>query len=125
MFRMVTNLGPFITKTLNMKRKFTKDEYKEDYVYIRQTMIGSEALENIGNIGKILSKYRIETEKAITSKEHGITGEYHDGLELDSCHEGYIMFTPDQLDIYKNSNSKYCVLEGDYGTGKTYILKVN
>ena len=128
-------MGSWLSKIikLNLKKLYSVEDFHEEYIKLRAIITGCDSLENIGTIDQLeYGKNSIETQTALTGKTDGIDGELspfpdHTGIsskETHLCQFKYIMLTPEQQSI-KLLNRKHCVLDGDYGTGKTYVLKVN
>ncbi len=120
-------MGSWISKIINLNDKYSIEDYREEYTRLRAIITGSNSLETIGTIDQ-LATFSSKTQTALTGKTVGIDGELSDqdgnfSKETHLCQFKYIMLTHEQQSI-KLLNRKKCVLDGDYGTGKTYVLKV-
>ena len=122
-------MGSWISKIINLGQIYSFEDYNEEYTRLRAIITGCDSLETIGTI-KInqLASFSSKTQTALIGKTVGIDGELSDqdvnsSKETHLCQFKYIMLTPEQQSI-KLLNRKKCVLDGDYGTGKTYVLKV-
>ena len=151
--KTLNNMSSWIVNLLRRVPKIEVDNSSQDYEDLLVAILGYQSIRNIteGNLdAKIIDpeKLRLGTEKKITSGNPGITGENDaDSQQLKRSWEGDItgkeqanskklkrarndlqtqylcyMLNPEQLQAFK-CTSKCLIIIGDFGTGKTYVLK--
>ena len=110
------DLFPMFNVILNNFNSVSKEEYKVEYDNIIAGIIGYASLNKCDKLHRLIVDpidYSKETERALTGQNPGVSGENE---------AQYYMLTPTQINaIYYNN--PIMVLYGDFGTGKTYVLK--
>ena len=87
-----------------------------DYENLVASIIGHSSLKEFSEDGLIISPLdqSKKVEASITGKNPGIVGE-------SECNHKYLLNT-EQLNAVHNKSS-FLIIDGDYGTGKTFVLK--
>ena len=95
-----------------------KDQYtnRTDYEHLLSTIIGHSSLQDFYKNGLIISPLDNSkmNERSITGNNPGISG--------DSEYDDKYMLNTEQYKAVHNKSS-VLVIDGDYGTGKTFVLK--
>ena len=108
------NFIPWINKLNKFCHTYREDDYTEEYDNLLVGLIGFSSICKASELNKLIvdpNEFSTETEKLITGVTLGIQGDYY-------CY----MLTPEQINANKCS-SKFMILDGDFGTGKTLVLK--
>ncbi len=122
----------FFNRTQN--KFYIHQNYKEEYENLLVGLIGHSSYKQPDDINKLIVdpfKFSRDTEKKLINKTIGIDGEnevderkikeaiFTNSKKFEAlCY----MFTADQVNALR-STAKFLVIEGDYGSGKTYVLK--
>ena len=110
------DLLPKFNSILNNLNSVSKEEYKVEFDNIVSGIIGYASLNRCNKLHKLIVDpidYSKQTERGLTGKNPGISGENE---------VQYYMLTPTQFNAI-HLNKPIMVLYGDFGTGKTYVLK--
>ena len=128
------DMKPWIQSLMEPTRKYTEDNYKTEYDNLLIEIIGFSSIRQSDNLNKLIldpKELSKETEIKLTVQGSAIQGENE--IDRDKLLEAYdkennkseylcYMLTPDQLMAVKDT-SPHIIIEGDYGCGKTYVLK--
>ena len=115
------NFITWIKKLENFCKTYKDEDYTEEYDNMLVGLIGFSSMRKVSELNKLIvdpHEYSTETEKLVTGVTYGIQGENNEVPEEYLCY----MLTPEQINAEKCS-SKFMILDGDYGTGKTLVLK--
>ena len=130
----LNNMRQWISTLTDNEPETNVDEYQTEYENLLVALIGLSSLKHSNQQNSLvvdpleLSK---QTENKITGRNLGIDGESeHDRENLEKAVDGTktdfdnlcYMLTPSQLNAVKNL-SNFFIIDGDMGTGKTYVLK--
>ena len=110
------DLLPKFNSILNNLNSVSKEEYKVEFDNIVSGIIGYASLNRCNKLHKLIVDpidYSKQTERGLTGKNPGISGENE---------VQYYMLIPTQFNAI-HLNKPIMVLYGDFGTGKTYVLK--
>ena len=112
----LVSLVPWTNMVFNSNAQWKEEEYKLDYENLLAAIIGYASLKETAKLDKLIvspTDLSKDVEKAITGNDIGITGE----------NEAYhYMLNNEQLNAVKHT-STFLIINGDYGTGKTFVLK--
>ncbi len=130
----VVNMEPWIDKLINEKVLFDEENYQSGYDNLLLGLIGFSSIRNIPQLHQLIldpHQFSKDTEKKLIASNPGISGETESNRDdLEKAITGqqkqfdYLcyMLTPEQLAGVK-CTSAFIIIDGDYGTGKTYVLK--
>ena len=129
------NLEPWIRKIKSTK-SYAEENFKEEYENLLVQIIGFSSLRDLDKLcmqDKLIDPHELskKAEGKLTAVAPGIQGENEDNRHLlqesgiqNSTKLDYLcyMLTAEQLNAVKDP-STHIIIEGDYGCGKTYVLK--
>ena len=130
----VLNMEPWINLLIKDKILCEEECYKSEYDKLLTGLIGFASIRNIQQLHQLIVdplEFSKDTEKILIASNPGISGETESNRdELGKAISGqqkqfdYLcyMLTPEQLAGVK-CTSAFIIIDGDYGTGKTYVLK--
>ena len=139
------DIKPWIQRLMNSSLKYTEDNYETEYDNLLFEIIGFSSLRQSNDLKKLIvdpHELSKETELKITAQTTAIQGENEENRQIlekvfntDKESNGkkskgkdiqteYLcyMLTADQLMAVKDPSS-LLIIDGDYGCGKTYVLK--
>ena len=122
----MVDMIPWIQNVIRNYKKFKKEEYDTEYKDLLVGLLGFACMINTSITNQLiidpldLSK---QTEMKLIAKNIGIDGE---NVALEDRNNKYeylcYMLTPEQMNAIKDT-STILFVDGDFGTGKTYVLK--
>ena len=133
-YKDVVDMEPWLYLLINDKIRFEEKSFKSEYDNLLIGLIGFASIRNIQQLNQLIVdplEFSKETEKILIASNPGISGEteaHRDELEKAISGQqkqfDYLcyMLTPEQLAGVKCTSS-FIIIDGDYGTGKTYVLK--
>ncbi len=110
------NLVPWTNMVLGFNAKWNREEYIFDYDKLLAAIIGYSSLKETSKLEKIIinpTDLSKGVEIALTGSDIGRTGENE---------ANHYMLNNKQLNAVKHT-SPFLIIGGDYGTGKTFVLK--
>ena len=106
-----------------------KQRLKKEYENLLVGLIGHSSIRKPDDLNKLIvdpHDFSKLTERQLIARNAGVDGENRVNPEIENQNVSFkalcYMLTSDQINAVKNK-SKFLVIEGDYGTGKTYVLK--
>ena len=106
-----------------------KQRLKEEYENLLVGLIGHSSIRKPNELNKLIvdpHDFSKLTERQLIARNAGVDGENRVNPEIENQNVSFkalcYMLTSDQINAVKNK-SKFLVVEGDFGTGKTYVLK--
>ena len=130
----IADMEVWINKTINNHEKFEKEKYETEFKDLLAGLLGYQCMVNASVTNKLIVDPLVlseNTEEKLIAKKIGIDGENEinsnklkEALEKTEDKYEYLcyMLTPEQINAIKDT-SALLFIEGDFGTGKTYILK--
>ena len=117
------NLKSWINSLTNSCKKYIDQDYANEYDNLLVGIIGFSSMRKLSELNKLIvdpNELSKTTEKKLTH----ITSGVHRENPIDKDNDEYMCFmlTPKQLNVVY-SQSEFIIIHGDYGTGKTYVLK--
>ena len=112
----ISDITPWCHKLIKEKLATSRVDYQEEYGNLVAELIYSISIKESSILNKAMLDpldLSRETEIALTGEIRGISGEIN---------APKYMLSKEQLNA-KHSNESFLILGGDYGTGKTYVLK--
>ena len=125
------DMKPWLERLMACNSNVKGTVLQNDYDTILVAMIGFASMRQVDSLNKlIVDPYEIslETELKLTGQTQGLSVEavcnqdLNQGLDETETKYMCYMLTPDQINAVK-CPAKLLLISGDYGTGKTYVLK--
>ena len=128
------DIKPWIKNLMSTSSKYVEEIYETEYENLLVAIIGFSSLRQSEHLNKLIlnpKELGKDTERILTAQESFIHGEneddrdkLRDSYEVKNYKSNYLcyMLTPNQLLAVKDPSS-HIIIEGDYGCGKTYVLK--
>ena len=125
------DMKPWLERLMACNSNVKGTVLQNDYDTILVAMIGFASMRQVDSLNKlIVDPYEIslETELKLTGQTQGLSAEavcnqdLNQGLDETETKYMCYMLTPDQINAVK-CPAKLLLISGDYGTGKTYVLK--
>ena len=130
----LNDMVPWLEKINELGNNSYSKNINEEYENLLVGLIGNESLRNPGEINKLINDPYIfskETALQLTVSTSGVQGESKGDTRIakgkkknDSDDSNIICYNlmSEQLQAVKVT-SKFLIIEGEFGTGKTYVLK--
>ena len=125
----LNDMVPWLEKINKLGSKTNLKSVDEEYENLLVGMIGSESLRNPGELNKLINDpydFSKETVFKLTESTSGVQGESKEDTSIVKSNKNpaniCYMLTPEQLEAL-NVTSGFLIIEGEFGTGKTYVLK--
>jgi hypothetical protein len=128
------NMKPWIQRLMSSSKKYIEDDYVTEYDDLLVEIIGFSSIRQSDNLNKLIvnpKEFSKETERKLTAQNSFIQAEneedrnkLREANETEDFKSEYLcyMLTADQLMAVKDPSS-LLIIDGDYGCGKTYVLK--
>ena len=128
------NMKPWIQRLMSSSKEYTEDDYVTEYDNLLVEIIGFSSIRQSDNLNKLIvnpTDLSKETERKLTAQNSFIQAEneedrnkLQEANQIENYKSEYLcyMLTADQLMAVKDPSS-LLIIDGDYGCGKTYVLK--
>ena len=128
------NVEEWINSQTNPYISKSEEDYGREYESLLVGIIGFSSIRQSDKLNKLIldpHEFNKDTARKLTAQDSAIQGEnekdrnkLREALESKQYTSEYLcyMLTPDQLMAVKDL-SPYIIIEGNYGCGKTYVLK--
>ena len=123
----ILNIEQWLSNITKECEIFKERDFKEEYESLLEGLIGFSSLRNTKSLNNLIlnpQEFRKQTQMKLVGNDHVIFGEHQQAIDQKQEETDYLcyMLNQEQLAAVKCS-SPYIIINGDYGTGKTFVLK--